>query len=248
MVLPNGLRVFLLEDHELGLISGSLVMKGGSRGEPADKVGLSAVTASVQRAGGTTLLPGRQLDDTLEDLGADLEVSAGSGSLALSFSGLREDASTLLDLLAQLAMHPAFPESKLERTRTLLLTALDHRNDQTSGIPRRELAKILYGKDSVFAREPSPAQVQDMTRADLVSYWSQWERPDGAILGLCGDFDTPQMADLVRAKLGGWAPQEGQPPTRPPLPNSPPNEARPTTIFLVDKKGAGQVSYGNPKT
>jgi hypothetical protein len=38
LTLKNGLRVFLLEDHELPVVRGSLLMRGGQRASPADKV------------------------------------------------------------------------------------------------------------------------------------------------------------------------------------------------------------------
>eukprot|EP00959_Pyramimonas_sp_CCMP1952_P448478 9390542-Pyramimonas_sp.AAC.1 len=79
-----------------------------------------------------------------------------------------------------------------------------------------------------------------MTRQDLLAYWSQWERPDAAILGVYGDFDTADMAKLVESTLGTWAPQGGQPPAPPHLPNSEAPSERPTTVYLVDRPGTAQ--------
>jgi hypothetical protein len=55
---PHAYKVFLLEDHEVSLVRGSLVMRGGQRASPADKVGLATITAAVQRAGGSVAHPG----------------------------------------------------------------------------------------------------------------------------------------------------------------------------------------------
>lgn len=66
------------------------------------------------------------------------------------------------------------------------LNVIEHRNDDVNGIPRRELAKLLYGKDSVFARNATPQQVQSIQRSDVVSYVETWERPDNAVLGISG--------------------------------------------------------------
>lgn len=44
-------------------------------------------------------------------------------------------------------------------TALQVLSALEHRNDNPSAIPGRELAKMIYGKGSVFARDPTPEQV-----------------------------------------------------------------------------------------
>ncbi|MCO5561076.1 hypothetical protein L7F22_014697 [Adiantum nelumboides] len=72
VILPNGLRVFLMEDHELGLVGGQLFVKAGSKNDPADKVGLATISSIVQRSGGTKQHRGDFLDVKLEVSGADV--------------------------------------------------------------------------------------------------------------------------------------------------------------------------------
>lgn len=74
-----------------------------------------------------------------------------------------------------------------------VLNALEHRFDNPSNIPARELAKLIYGRDSVFARDPTPQQIAGITRQDLQGFLTTWERPDAAVLGICGDFDSLQV-------------------------------------------------------
>jgi len=240
--LSNGLRVFLLEDHEIGIVNGSLLMKGGARGDPADKVGVAAIAAAVQRSGGSEAHPASELDGALEDLAAYVEVRASAGSVAASFGALAEDADQVVGLFGEVVRAPRFPDTRLQLAKDAVLDRLEHRNDQASAIPRRELAKVLYGSDSVFAREPVVKNVQEMSTADLRSYYEKWERPDNAVLGICGDFDTNHMIELVNKVFGDWAPASGQPETPYAVPNSPVPEQRPSTIYLVDKPGAVQAS------
>lgn len=91
--LPSGLRVFLLEDHEVPLVSGTLVMRGGQRASPPDRVGLASIAASVQRAGGSAQHPGAELDAALEAMGASVEAGAsaevGAWGWAAGFDGHR---------------------------------------------------------------------------------------------------------------------------------------------------------------
>lgn len=103
--------------------------------------------------------------------------------------------------------------------------------------------QVLYGERSVFAREPQPAAVEGFTTDDLRAYHGMWERPDNAVLGICGDFHTDRMIELVTRELGNWAPAPGQPAVPPPVPNSaPPSPAAPPQILLLDKPGATQAS------
>src|SRR5690349_21269797 len=52
-VLPNGMVIYLQEDHQLPKISGSYFGKASSGWEPAAKVGLGEMTGTVLRSGGT---------------------------------------------------------------------------------------------------------------------------------------------------------------------------------------------------
>lgn len=83
--LPNGLRVLLLEDREVPLVRGGLLLAGGQAASPAGKVGLASITAAVQRAGGSRAHPSEALDARLEDLAAAVEASAGPRALSIDF-------------------------------------------------------------------------------------------------------------------------------------------------------------------
>ena len=80
IVLPNGMVVFLQEDHELPMIDGTARIRGGSRNEPAEKVGLVDIFSEVWRTGGTKTQTGDQLDDFLEVRAAKVETGGGPDS------------------------------------------------------------------------------------------------------------------------------------------------------------------------
>ncbi len=71
--LPNGMVVFLQEDHELPIIDGTARIRGGERSVPANKTGLTDVYGEVWRTGGTKSQTGDQLDDYLEQRAAKVE-------------------------------------------------------------------------------------------------------------------------------------------------------------------------------
>ena len=89
--LPNGMRVYLLENHELPVISGTATVRTGNLFDPANKVGLAGITGTVMRTGGTKTRTGEQLDQTLENMAASVELLRKSGFRDARAATLRED-------------------------------------------------------------------------------------------------------------------------------------------------------------
>ena len=66
--LPNGMKLYLVENHELPLLSGFALIRTGNLFDPPDKVGLAGLTGTVLRSGGTRNRTGDQLDEQLENI------------------------------------------------------------------------------------------------------------------------------------------------------------------------------------
>src|SRR3954453_9849613 len=94
-VLPNGIKLFLQEDHELPVISGSLLIRTGRLLDPPERIGLAQITGITLRSGGTALKTGEQLDALLEDLGASVETGVGESRGTVNFFVPKENADRL---------------------------------------------------------------------------------------------------------------------------------------------------------
>src|SRR5713101_5885452 len=127
--LPNGMVIFLQEDHELPLIDGVARIRGGSRSEPANKVGLTQIYGEVWRTGGTKAKTGDQLDDFLEIRAARVETGDGADSTSISWSCLKEDFSDVFKVFADLLREPEFRENKVDLAQKQFFDAISRRND-----------------------------------------------------------------------------------------------------------------------
>ena len=78
--LSNGLVIFLQEDHELPFINGTIMIRGGGRDEPANKVGLVNLYGQTWRTSGTAAMAGDVLDNKLEAKAASIETGGGIAS------------------------------------------------------------------------------------------------------------------------------------------------------------------------
>lgn len=228
--LDNGLTVYLIEDRELPLVSGSALVRTGSRYEPADKVGLASLTGNVMRSGGTQNHPPDELNQLLEQNAASVEASIGTTSGSVSFNALSEDVNEVFELFVEVLRQPAFAPDKLEVAKNQVAGNIARRNDEPGNIADREFQKLVYGESSPYARTVEYETLNNIAREDLLAFYEQFFYPDRTILGVVGDFDPDTMKDLIADKLGDWQPSSQ------PLPELPEVEqAKTDGVFLVER-------------
>ena len=204
VVLDNGIILYLVEDHRLPMINLSARFGVGSVNEPADKIGLAGITGAVMRTGGSTTMSGDEIDETLEGLGAAVETSVGPVSGSAFMSVLKDNVDTVLPILADVLMHPAFPEDKIELEKVTARSTISRRNDDPTDMGFREYRKLIYGAESVYARHAEYATIDAITRDDLVAFHQAWFHPDNTMFGVWGDFDTDEMVEKISDVFGGW--------------------------------------------
>jgi zinc protease len=202
--LSNGLVIFLQEDHELPLIDGSARIRGGSRNEPASKVGLVDIFGEVWRTGGTKAQTGDQLDDYLEVRAAKVETGGGADSTTVSLSCLKGDFDDVFKVFVDLLQNPEFRADKLDLAQKEAEDGISRRNDEVGEIASRESTKLAYGPDNPYARVPEYATVSAVTRQDLLDWHRTYVHPNNVILGISGDFDAAAMEAKLRAAFEAW--------------------------------------------
>ncbi|MGA8151145.1 MAG: pitrilysin family protein [Terriglobales bacterium] len=202
--LPNGMIVFLQEDHELPLIDGTARIRGGSRSEPADKAGMLDLYGEVWRTGGTKSQTGDQLDDFLEIRAAKVETGSNADSTSISWSCLKGDIDDVFKVFNDLLREPEFRADKLELAQKEADDSISRRNDDVGEIAARESTKLAYGRDNPYTREPEYATVDAVTRQDLVNWHHSHVYPNNIILGITGDFDSAVMEARLRQAFGDW--------------------------------------------
>jgi zinc protease len=203
-VLPNGMIIFLQEDHELPLIDGVARIRGGSRSEPAEKTGLVDMYGEVWRTGGTKAQTGDQLDDYLEIRAAKVETGSSADSTTISWSCLKADFDDVFKVFDDLLRGPEFRSEKVDLVQKEFFDAISRRNDDVDEIVGRESAKLAYGAQSPYARVPEYKTVAAVTRKDLVDWHSAHVSPNNIILGIVGDFDSAAMEARLRQTYGAW--------------------------------------------
>ncbi|MEM8720856.1 MAG: pitrilysin family protein [Cyanobacteria bacterium P01_G01_bin.39] len=229
--LDNGMVVYLLEDRDLPLISGTAIIRTGSRLEAANKVGLARLTGTVMRTGGTINHPPGELNTILEQKAASVETNISTTSGSASFNTLTEDLETVFPLFTEVLRQPAFAADKFAIAKKQQQGAIARRNDDPKAIAEREFNKVLYGATSPYARTVEYSTLDNISLTDVTNFYQTYVRPANIILGIVGDFESEQMIERVRAAFNDWQVNTSIPTLTPPTTSQKYNQG----IFVIDR-------------
>jgi zinc protease len=231
--LKNGIVIFLQVDHELPFISGSVLIPGGSRDEDPAKAGLIGIYGEAWRTSGTAKMDGDAMDDVLEARAAHIETAGDDDSTAIQWDSLKGDADQVFSLAMDLLFHPKFSPAKLQLAQQQQAAAIVRRNDDEDQIAGRESAKLVYGVNSPYTRQPELATISAVTLADLEA-WHDRTLKGKLIVGISGDFDPAAMEAKVRAAF------EGLPPVTPEQPRHDQFPGPTRGAYFIDKEDVNQ--------
>ncbi len=203
IVFSNGMVVFLQEDHELPFVNGSILIRGGSRDELAEKVGLTRLYGQTWRTSGTAAQSGDALDEMLSLKAADVETGGGLATTSLSWSSFAKDFDQVFGVAQNLLLHPDFKADKLALAKRQLASGIARRNDDAAGIGQREAQRIVYGKSSPYARQVEYSTIAAVQLADLTAWHDRTVVPNNMIVSVEGDFDSTAVEAKLRAAFAG---------------------------------------------
>lgn len=241
VTLANGLRVLLIEDHELPLVRAVATFPGGTREDDPQRRGLVTLATEVMRTGGAGERGADELDDFLEAKAANLEVGASRDLAIATMDCLQGDLPQVLGAFADVLRRPHFADDRLAIAKNDVYAGIARQNDDPQGILFRELDEIIYGEGSRLAGEPTFAGVAGIGRDDLAAWHTFHVQPQVTILGLVGDFDRASALAMVRQAFEDWKPM--------PLPKDAffiPGEIPPPApaVYFAEKADVTQSSIG----
>ncbi len=133
-------------------INGFVIIRGGSRDEPAAKTGLIDLYSQAWRTSGTAKMTGDQMDDILEAKAAKIETDGDAESTTLTWTSFKQDFDQVFGMATDLLLHPEFRADKLMLAKRQEDTGIIRRNDDPDQIAMREAQILAYGKNNPYAR------------------------------------------------------------------------------------------------
>jgi len=233
--LPNGLQLDVVEMHKVPVVDVTLLVRAGAARDPQDMPGLATFTANMldEGAGVRSALA---VAEEVDFLGASLSTNAGLENASVRLHCTKARLAQALDLMADVALRPAFADSEVTRQRELRKTAILQLRDQPTAMAPLAFAAIVYGAHPYgHPQQGNDASTAALDREQVARFYSQHYRPGNADLLVVGDVTAAEARKLVEERFGPWA--KGDVPA-PPVAEPP--AAAPRTFYIVDKSGAPQ--------
>ena len=239
--LSNGLRVIIIENNSLPLVSFRLCFFHGDADESKDQIGINSAVASMLNEG-TETRSSRQLAEEIERLGANIAASTSSDFTIVSASTLSLYTGEIFRLLAEMVLFPSFPESELNLYKQNTIEGLKFQRSQPSFLATEQMSRILYGEHPYGIVSPQPSDIENLTREKVSDFHRQFYIPNNALLIVTGDVEKSEILTEIEDVLGGWQRADFEQREL-----SPPPPQTSKSLTLVDRPGSAQsnIVLGN---
>jgi zinc protease len=235
--LANGMKVYVVPEHSLPVLSASFVTRAGSENNTAGKEGLASLTAQTMGEA-TKTRDLKSLADAQERIGVSVRIGASMDGASAGLTVLTNHTGEALDLFADVLQHPAFNDADLDRLRKQRLVGIQQETDSVGSMVNRVGPKLLYGEQPYgLSQTGTTESVTGLTHDDVTGFYENHYGPADSALVLVGDVTTAEAKKLAELYFGGWT---GKASAAIMLPAAPTLEA--THVVIVDKPGAPQTA------
>jgi len=242
--LPNGLTVSLMEQHDVPIISVSVVLPAGAIYDN-DKAGLASLTAVFLKHG-TKNFPKTKLDEELDFLGANVETYATKEYAGLSSNFASKDKVKVLNIIKELILNPVFDATEFEKEKSRLLVSLAQQKESPKSVIGPYFDVLLYGHH-VYAnvKNGNKSTVGKLTANDVKDFYKTNYKPNEAAITLVGDFKVNDMKATITKLFSGWEKSSAKIENLASKPINFPTENR---VLLVNKGDAKETTFyiGSP--
>jgi zinc protease len=231
----NGVKVIVMTDNRLPLVSWNLSMRRGSHSESAATKGTASICAEMLRRG-TAVQAYEELNDDLESRGISIGVSDGGDHTTLSGSCTTSQLDHAIQKSHEILLQPRWDATEFAKVKDQMINNLLQAQESPQVVATNDLTAELNA-GSVLALYATPATVSAVTLEQCKAFYNAIYKPNDALLVIAGDVTVEKGKELAAKLLDGWKPGE--------LPEVKYTAAAPAgkrRIILVDRPDAKGVT------
>ncbi len=229
-VLDNGLKLMVVERHNLPLVKVTIGVNAGSLIEPEEKAGLAGLTAGLLKSG-TKKRTAEEIDESIDFVGGSIGASGGSDYSTVTLSILKKDVELGFELLSDVMMNPLFPEDELVKKVKRIKGSLKQSEEDPGFVSSKAFKKEVFGSHPYGRLVKGSEETLDaIKREDLVNYHSSYYLPNNSVMAVVGDITADEVSLLVDKYFSKWDSKKFILPTSPK-----PDDSRVRRTVIVDK-------------
>lgn len=233
--MPNGMTVFVVENHEQPTITISLVIRGGEAVDPPGKEGVASIAADML-AKGTKKRSAREIALALDGVGASVSANVVGESITITGSSLKKHVDLLLDIMFDQLCAPTFPEDELSKLKQQYVAAVTNEKSRPAEIAQALSRKVIYGFENPLGRRRSEKSVNAVTREDVIKFYEDYIRPNVSAMAVVGDVNPKEARTWLTKYATPWQ-KKSTPAIK--IPDATP---APQGVYFVPRKGSVQSS------
>ncbi len=231
--MPNGLHVYVIENHEQPTLSVGISIRGGDAYDPVGKEGAAAIMGDMLGKG-TKSRTAQSMAEALDGVGAGISVSTAGESMNVSVSMLKKHMNVVFPILRDQLQEPTFDEEELAKLKKQYVASIASRRSRPNDIAQALSRKVIYGMDNPLARRTLEKTINAVTREDVVTFHDSYIRPNLASIAFVGDITEKEARDILNKYFNSW--KKGTAPAV----EIPPMRTEPAAVYFVPRKGSVQ--------
>ena len=241
--LPNGLMVWIVPRPGFPKVDASLVVRGGYAADPRDLPGVSHLMATALKEG-TAARTSKQIAEQMQAIGGTIDATNSDDATFISADALATDAATLVEIVADVAQHAAFPKDEVDLVKENALQELKEKASRPEFAVQAAFRTAIYGDHPYHVVAPTEESIEKVTPELLKAEHARRFLPDRALLVVAGAVDAETLKPFIRKVFAGWSNAGQATAATPPSPAA--RDAR--TFVLVNRTGSVQaeIRVGRP--
>lgn len=202
--VSNGIKVIHKFSASNDTVVINLFIPGGSRHEPDGKAGIAVLTAALLTRG-THTRSSEEIAYEIESCGGELIAHADEDFL-LSYTKVTvHHIEKAFSLLSDIVINPIFSEDEYIKEKENQMKDIQSRKEDIFTAALDELKKRQFVHHPYGIQMPGTEEtLSNITRKDVVEWYTDHARPQGAILSIAGNIKLKTARRLTERYFSSW--------------------------------------------
>lgn len=213
--LANGLEVWVVPRDGMPRVDYVLAMRNaGLAADAADAPGFASLFAGLLSEG-TAKRDSKAIAETAQGYGGSVGASASNDGVTVYADALASNATAMLELLAEIARQPSFPDNEVKLAQANAAQQLKANEAQPAFKASRALLSVVYGDHPYARTQLAESTIAALKPDTLRAEHARRFHPDRALLVVTGRLAPGEAFAQAEKAFGDWKASGAEAPDTP---------------------------------